>query len=103
MARYSAFLGLPVEVHYRAGDICIPALGVFVADSGRSIFLKQHCEQRGQVHHFSWEIPYSCIVRVLQSETLSSVDEPEMAGASASTRKTQPAKAIRAAAGHSLR
>ena len=64
MARYSAFLGRRVEVQYRAGDILLPASGVFVADSGRSIFLEHHFEQRGKQGHFRWEIPYQCLVRI---------------------------------------
>jgi hypothetical protein len=64
MARYSAFLGRRVEVQYRAGDILLPASGTFVADSGRSIFLEQHLEQRGQMKQFRWEIPYQYIVRL---------------------------------------
>ena len=64
MARYSAFLGRRVEVQYRAGDILLPASGIFVADSGRSIFLEQHFEQRGKQGHFRWEIPYQCLVRI---------------------------------------
>ena len=64
MARYSAFLGRRVEVHYRAGDILLPASGIFVADSGRSIFLEQSFSQRGQERHFRWEIPYQYIVRL---------------------------------------
>jgi hypothetical protein len=64
MARYSAFLGRKVEVHYRAGDILLPASGTFVADSGRSIFLEQHLEQHGQMKQFRWEIPYQYIVRL---------------------------------------
>jgi hypothetical protein len=64
MARYSAFLGRRVEVHYRAGDILLPASGRFVADSGRSIFLEQSFSQRGQQKHFRWEIPYQYIVRL---------------------------------------
>jgi hypothetical protein len=69
MARYSAFLGRAVEVQYRAGDICLPASGTFVADSGRSIFLEQHYEQCGQQKNFRWEIPYQCIVRIEEAET----------------------------------
>jgi hypothetical protein len=69
MARYSAFLGRPVEVQYRAGDICLPASGTFVGDSGRSIFLEQHYEQHGQPKNFRWEIPYQCIVRLEEIET----------------------------------
>jgi hypothetical protein len=64
MARYSAFLGRRVEVQYRAGDILLPASGTFVADSGRSIFLEQQFEQKGQHKHFRWEIPYQYIVRL---------------------------------------
>lgn len=64
MARYSAFLGRRVEVQYRAGDILLPASGIFVADSGRSIFLEQNFEQRGKHGHFRWEIPYQCLVRI---------------------------------------
>jgi hypothetical protein len=64
MARYSALLGRAVDVQYRAGDICLPASGLFVGDSGRSIFLEQHYEQHGQLKNFRWEIPYQCIVRL---------------------------------------
>src|SRR5256884_5891937 len=64
MARYSAFLGRRVEVQYRAGDILLPASGMFVADSGRSIFLEQNFEQKGQHKHFRWEIPYQYLVRI---------------------------------------
>ena len=66
MARYSAFLGRRVEVQYRAGDILLPASGTFVADSGRSIFLEQNLELRGQPKHFRWEIPYQYIVKIEQ-------------------------------------
>jgi hypothetical protein len=66
MARYSAFLGLQVEVQYRAGDILLPASGTFVGDTGRSIFLEQSLEQKGQHRHFRSEIPYQCIVRLAE-------------------------------------
>src|SRR5215475_6569387 len=71
MARYSAFLGRAVNVLYRAGDLCLPASGTFVADSGRSIFLEQHFEQCGQLKNFRWEIPYPCIVRLEEAEPLA--------------------------------
>lgn len=64
MARYSAFLGCKVEVHYRAGDVCLPASGTFIADSGRSIFLEQRFDQRGTQKTFRWEVPYSHIIRI---------------------------------------
>ena len=66
MARYSAFLGRTVDVQYRAGDVCLPASGTFVADSGRSIFLEQHFDQRGTQRTFRWEVPYRYIVRIDQ-------------------------------------
>jgi hypothetical protein len=69
MARYSAFLGRTVEVQYRAGEILLPASGRFVADSGRSIFLEQHFDQRGQAKQFRWEIPYQYIVRIQEPQT----------------------------------
>jgi len=81
MARYSAFLGRRVEVHYRAGDILLPASGTFVADSGRSIFLEQHLCQRGQPKYFRWEIPYQYIVRL--EEKHESVDTPQGLGSGA--------------------
>ena len=84
MARYSAFLGRRVEVQYRAGDILLPASGTFVADSGRSIFLEQQFEQRGQHKHFRWEIPYQCLVRI---------EEKPDSGATASTVSTSATSA----------
>jgi hypothetical protein len=84
MARYSAFLGLPVEVQYRAGDILLPASGTFVGDTGRSIFLEQNLEQKGQHRHFRWEIPYPCIVR------LSEKPEPEGSTAQVKSLRFQP-------------
>ena len=69
MARYSAFLGRKVEVQYRAGDILLPASGTFVADSGRSVFLEQQFEQKGQHKHFRWEIPYQYLVRIEEKTT----------------------------------
>jgi hypothetical protein len=90
MARYSAFLGRAVEVLYRAGDICLPASGTFVADSGRSIFLEQHYEQCGQQKNFRWEIPYQCIVRIEETEISST---PSLASAAAEILGTPAAAA----------
>jgi hypothetical protein len=107
MARYSAFLGRAVEVQYRAGDICLPASGTFVADSGRSIFLEQHYEQLGQLKNFRWEIPYQCIVRLEEAELPArlaapapvSTENPTIAEAD---RSPLQANAARASAGSSL-
>jgi hypothetical protein len=90
MARYSAFLGRRVEVQYRAGDILLPASGTFVADSGRSIFLEQIFEQRGQQKQFRWEIPYQYIVRLEEKK------EAEQGSATASAT-VAPASSAEAA------
>lgn len=95
MARYSAFLGRRVEVHYRAGDILLPASGTFVADSGRSIFLEQHLEQRGQMKQFRWEIPYQYIVRLEErpeASEASPANSPSSAPASSQASSAQSHK-----------
>ena len=53
-------------MQYRAGDIVLPASGLLAADSGRSIFLEEHFEQGGRQKHFRWEIPYQCIIRIVE-------------------------------------
>ena len=93
MARYSAFLGRRVEVHYRAGDILLPASGTFVADSGRSIFLEQHLTQHGQTKNFRWEIPYQYIVRLEEKKEL-----PYPPGNAATTAALGSNRAVAAAA-----
>jgi hypothetical protein len=67
MARYASLMGRRVEVHYRAGEITLPATALLVADSGRSIFLEEHYVLRGRTQTFRWEIPYSCILRLEES------------------------------------
>jgi len=97
MARYSSFLGRRVEVHYRAGDVVLPASGTFVADSGRSIFLEQSLVQRGQQRHFRWEIPYQFIMRLEEKAEDEKVGDPSNASTPATT--TEPTdQASRAAA-----
>jgi hypothetical protein len=98
MARYSAFLGLQVEVQYRAGDILLPASGTFVGDTGRSIFLEQSLEQRGQHRHFRWEIPYPCIVRLAEkpepvgstAQETSLISQPSVAVAQSVNARQEP-------------
>src|SRR6266403_1094738 len=110
MARYSAFLGRRVEVQYRAGEILLPASGTFVADSGRSIFLEQNFEQRGQHKHFRWEIPYQYLVRIEEkpdpgatinpdSSAAAPASSPEAPVASKSNEEPRSAAAAAAAGG----
>src|SRR5882724_9275494 len=108
MARFSAFLGRSVEVQYRAGDILLPASGIFVADSGRSIFLEQNFEQRGQHKHFRWEIPYQYLVRIqekpdsgatINTTSTSPKSTPESEAPVASKSAEEPRSAAAAAGG----
>lgn len=90
MAAYSHFLGSAVKVQYRLGDIFLSASGTFVADSGRSIFLEQHVEQRGKRNYFRWEIPYPHIHRIellqaAESKSDQAVSEPLSANATAAS------------------
>jgi hypothetical protein len=77
MASYSKFLGRAVTVNYRVGDIMLPASGTFVGDSGRSIFLEQHVEQRGRLNYFRWEIPYQYIHRIVETDTATEATTEE--------------------------
>jgi hypothetical protein len=87
MARYSALLGRRIVVTYRAGDIILPATGKLAADSGKSIFLEESYQQKGNAKTFRWEIPYTCIVELNESPEIprpsASVKEPSEASAGA--------------------
>jgi hypothetical protein len=97
MASYTQFLGRIVTVQYRAGDMVLSAYGSFVGDSGRSIFLEQHVEQRGKRSYFRWEIPYQCIHRI---KTESEAEEA-LASAADSRSEMSGEKASAATAGQS--
>lgn len=87
MASYSHFLGSAVKVQYRLGDIFLSASGTFVGDSGRSIFLEQHLEQRGKRNYFRWEIPYPYIHRIeALAEASTEPGVAEVAPASAASK-----------------
>ena len=92
MARFSSFLGRRVEVQYRASDTLLPASGVFVADSGRSIFLEQSFEQRGQHRYFRWEIPYQHLVRI--ALIVEDEEERSLPGGKSDTTRTASEKAL---------
>lgn len=91
MAAYPHYLGSTVTVQYRLGDILLSASGVFVGDSGRSIFLEQHLEQSGKRNYFRWEIPYQNILSI--EMTVEAESEP--------AAETKQARASAAAAGQS--
>ena len=97
MASFAHFLGRKVTVQYRVGDVLLPASGTFAADSGRSIFLEQHVEQRGKKSYFRWEIPYQYIHRIEESEEPGEQPAPPAPAASV----TENPQAAAAGAGHS--
>jgi len=72
MARYAALLGHRIEVHYRSGEIILPATGILAADSGKSIFLEEEVVQLSGLKKFRWEISYLQIVRLSESSMPSS-------------------------------
>ena len=82
VAAYSQFLGCRVTVRYRVGEMLLSATGTFCADSGRSIFLEQHLEQRGGRKYFRWEVPYPYIYRieadVVEPEAIATPEEPRI-------------------------
>ena len=57
---------------YRAADIVLPATGNLAADSGKSIFLEESFQQKGNTKTFRWEIPYMCIVNLNESPEIPS-------------------------------
>ncbi len=93
MANYSKYLGRKVTVQYRTADILVPASGTFVADSGRSIFLEQHIEQRGKRSYFRWEIPYGYLHRI---EEVSETQPPAAAAPAPPERLAAAAGATQA-------
>jgi hypothetical protein len=95
MASFGHFLGRKVTVQYRVGDVLLPASGTFAADSGRSIFLEQHVEQKGKRSYFRWEIPYQYIHRIEAVEDGVAAEEP----VSPVNAAAQPENAQAAAAG----
>ena len=99
MASFAQFLGRKVTVQYRVGEALLPASGTFAADSGRSIFLEQHVEQRGKRNYFRWEIPYQYIHRIEEAAELPEFPVSRKAIPAAEPENSQ---ASAAGAGHGL-
>lgn len=93
MASFAQFLGRKVTVQYRVGDVLLPASGTFAADSGRSIFLEQHVEQRGKRSYFRWEIPYQYVYKIDEAVA------PAEPIAAPDTKRVEPESSQAAAAG----
>ena len=66
MAAYANYLGKRVELEFQAGEKQLPAAGILVADSGRSVFIEEQFLSSGRLRQFRWEIPYECVVSVTE-------------------------------------
>jgi hypothetical protein len=102
MASFGHFLGRKVTVQYRVGDVLLPASGTFSADSGRSIFLEQHVEQKGKRSYFRWEIPYQFIHRIEAVEETQEEPAPAPHGQSGPENEGESAQAAAAGAASGL-
>lgn len=98
MASFAQFLGRRVTVQYRIGDVVLDASGIFSADSGRSIFLEQHIEQKGKRSYFRWEIPYRSI-HAIEESPAEAGDEDETSTQTPEQRPVVPVAARATAAG----
>ena len=65
MSKYEAFLGRRVEARYRTGYVYHSASGTVAADNGSSIFIEDHFEQDGKKKMLRIEIPYECILSLI--------------------------------------
>jgi hypothetical protein len=66
MARYSAWVGKRVEVHYRAGDLQLSTAGTLASDSGKAIFVQERFSSGGNEKTMRVEIPYAYVLRVVE-------------------------------------
>ena len=103
MASYTHFLGRIVTVQYSAGDMLLSAYGSVVGDSGRSIFLEQHVEQRGKCSYFRWEIPYQYIHRIVMDSRSEEAPALPDGGAEIPSEKARAAIAGQSAGATSAR
>lgn len=87
MAKHHELVGKRVEVHYRAGDVMLTAIGALAADSGKSIFIEETHSQHGVARSFRWEIPYPCIIRLME------VSEPVVPARSPDSSSSRQARA----------
>ena len=66
MIKYESFLGKQVEARYRTGYVYHSASGTVAVDNGSSIFIEDHFEQDGKKKMLRIEIPYECILSVIE-------------------------------------
>jgi len=69
---YSSFLGSRVEVHYRASDLQLTAVGELVSDSRKALVLEERFQQNGRDKVMRVVIPYEFIIRVMKVDKTAS-------------------------------
>jgi hypothetical protein len=86
MARYCSFVSKRVQVHYRAADVYLSAIGTLVSDSGKAIVLEDRYSQGGKDKTIRVEIPYHSVIRV--SETHAEPPRPKSTPSAQSKKKS---------------
>lgn len=66
MERYASYIGKRVEAHYRSADIHLFAVGIIVADNGKSVYLEDRFASGGTEKMMRLELPYTHIVRIVE-------------------------------------
>lgn len=66
MKRFDSLLGKRVEARYRTGYIYYSANGIVAADNGASVFIEESFVQDGKKKMLRIEIPYECILSVVE-------------------------------------
>ena len=61
-------VGKRVEAYYRASDLNMSAVGILVADTGKSISIEERFSQSGREKILRVEIPYEYIIRVVEAD-----------------------------------
>lgn len=85
MGRYSSFVGKRVQVHYRAADVHLSAIGTLASDSGEAIVLEDRYSQGEKEKTIRVEIPYRSVIRI--SETHAESPRPKHAPPTQSKKK----------------
>ncbi|MGH9698921.1 MAG: hypothetical protein ACRD5R_01335 [Candidatus Acidiferrales bacterium] len=83
MERFASFMGKRVQVHYRAADMNLSAVGNLVSDNGKSLFLEEKFSQSGRNKTMRVVIPHECVIRLL----LAPADESATQAGSSSPSK----------------
>lgn len=65
--RYASLVGKRVEAHYRAGGVRMSAVGILVADDGKSISIEERFSQSGRNRTVRVAIPYDYLISMAET------------------------------------